>query len=299
MRILNLGSLNFDKVYDVSHFVVSGETILASNYAEFFGGKGLNQSLALGRAGADVTHAGAIGPDGQPFIDLLSQNRVDASLIQWVDTVSGNALIQSSDGHNCIVVYPGANQCITHEYIDKALEEFLPGDILLLQNEISCGDYAISRAKEKGMCVAFNASPITQDIFEFPLEKVDYFLINEVEGRALAQSNSDDYEIVLDQLAEKYPYAAIVMTVGGDGVYYRDSQQSLNHPAFKVQVVDTTAAGDTFTGYFLSAIAKELPIKEALCLASAAGALSVTQKGAANSIPILDDVLRFLDENTE
>ena len=149
------------------------------------------------------------------------------------------------------------------------------------------------------MCVAFNASPITQDIFEFPLEKVDYFLINEVEGRALAQSNSDDYEIVLDQLAEKYPYAAIVMTVGGDGVYYRDGQQCLNHPAFKVHVVDTTAAGDTFTGYFLSAIAKKLPIKEALGLASAAGAVSVTQKGAANSIPVLDDVLRFLDENTE
>lgn len=97
MRILNLGSLNFDKVYDVPHFVDAGEMILASNYSEFLGGKGLNQSLALGRAGADVTHAGAIGSDGQPFIKVLSENDVDAAHIQQVNTISGNALIQCAN----------------------------------------------------------------------------------------------------------------------------------------------------------------------------------------------------------
>lgn len=299
MRILNLGSLNFDKVYDVPHFVGAGETILASNYSEFLGGKGLNQSLALGRAGADITHAGAVGPDGQPLIDALSENNVHTALIQKVDTVSGNALIQCVNGQNCIIVYPGANHCITEEYIDRVVSEFSAGDILLLQNEISCGDYAITRAKEQGMYVAFNASPITPSLFEFPLDLVDCFLINEVEGKALVQTDTDDYEVVLDLLQAKYPNAAVVLTLGGEGVYYKDAQQTIHYPAYKVPVVDTTAAGDTFTGFFLMAIARDIPKWEALRLATAAGALAVTQKGAANSIPVLEDVLRFIEENAE
>ena len=299
MKILNLGSLNFDKVYDVSHFVNAGETILASDYSEFLGGKGLNQSLALGRAGAEVTHAGAVGPDGQPFIRILSENGVDASHIRHVDTVSGNALIQCANGQNCIIVYPGANQRITREYIDKMLERFSAGDILLLQNEISCGDYAILRAKKRGMLVAFNASPITSSIFTFPLEKVDYFLINEVEGRALSQTDTDRYECILEKLSEKYPNAAVVMTVGGEGAYYKDSRQVVRHFGYKVPVVDTTAAGDTFTGYFLTAIAADHPVEIALRLACAAGALAVTKKGAANSIPSLEEVLCFIEKDTE
>lgn len=179
------------------------------------------------------------------------------------------------------------------------MAEFSTGDILLLQNEISCGDYAIVRAKERGMVVAFNASPITQSLFDFPLENVDYFLINEVEGKALSQADTDDFKDILEKLSAKYPNAAIVMTIGGAGVYYRDSRQVVHHPAYKVPVVDTTAAGDTFTGFFLTAIAADHPVEAALRLASAAGALAVTKKGAANSIPSLEEVLCFIEKNTE
>lgn len=298
MRILNLGSMNFDKVYDVPHFAQAGATVLASDYAQFLGGKGLNQSLALGRAGADVTHAGVIGSDGQPFIDALSESNVQTAFIQNVDAPSGNALIQCAGGQNCIIVYPGANHCVTKKYIDSVVSNFSAGDIFLLQNEISCAEYAIKRAKEQGMYVAFNASPITQSLFDFPLELVDCFLINEVEGRAIAQAPAADHEQILALLHAQFPNAAVVLTIGGDGAYYMDAHQTIFCPAYRVSVADTTAAGDTFTGFFLAAISGEASKQEALRLATAAAALAVMKKGAANSIPILEDVLRFMEQNT-
>lgn len=298
MRILNLGSMNFDKVYDVPCFAQAGATVLASDYAQFLGGKGLNQSLALGRAGADVTHAGVIGSDGQPFIDALSESNVRTAFIQKVDTPSGNALIQCAGGQNCIIVYPGANHCVTEKYIDSVVSNFSAGDILLLQNEISCAEYAIKRAKAQGMYVAFNASPITQSLFDFPLELVDCFLINEVEGRAISQADTEDHEQILALLHAQFPSAAVVLTMGGAGAYYMDAQQRIFCPAYRVCVADTTAAGDTFTGFFLAAIARDASKQEALRLATAAAALAVTKKGAANSIPILEEVLCFMEQGT-
>lgn len=295
MKLLNLGSLNFDKVYDLHHFVTAGETMLADGFAEFLGGKGLNQSLALARAGADVTHVGAIGPDGKPFLEILTRNGVDVRKIKQVETVSGHAIIQSACGQNCIVVYGGANQCVDCEYIDDILSTFETGDLLLLQNETSNVGYAIAEAKRKGMLVAFNASPITQQMLEYPLEKVDYFLINEVEGKQLAATESNDYMVILEQLVRKFPHAAIVLTLGSDGAIYRDANQMTYNPSYKVSVVDTTAAGDTFTGFFLASIAQGRSVEVALRYASAAGALAVSKKGAANSIPKMDEVQFFLE----
>ncbi len=293
MRILNLGSLNYDKVYEMDHFIQEAETLLCKDYGEFLGGKGLNQSLALARAGAEVYHAGAIGTDGDLLKDCLDAAGVDTRYLQKKDTVSGHAIIQRSKGQNCIIVYGGANRCISREYITEVLADFGPGDLLLLQNEIPNVDFAIEQAKARGMEVAFNASPITEEILNYPLSLVDYFIINEVEGKALSEINSDDYEEIITALAEKFPAAAIVLTVGEHGVLYQRGNEKLKQAVFKVPVVDTTAAGDTFCGYFLTCIAKGLSVREALRIAGQAGALAVSRDGAAASIPTWSEVQQF------
>lgn len=290
MKILNLGSLNFDKVYRLEHFVSEGETISSKHYAEFFGGKGLNQSLAIARAGVEVFHAGAIGTDGEPLKKCLQDSGVNVSYLQQLDTVSGHAVIQNVDGKNCIIVCGGSNQCISTEYISEVLSHFDAGDILLLQNEVSNVAFAIRVAKERGMKVVFNASPITKELYQYPLELVDYFMINEVEGKALAGIESEDYEEILDALTAKFPQAAIVLTLGDQGVKYQDQKIAAEHGIYKVKVVDTTAAGDTFCGYFLAGLVKGLSVSEMLDIASKASSIVVSRMGAADSIPTWDEL---------
>lgn len=293
MNILNLGSLNYDKVYRVDHFVQGEETILARGYEAFLGGKGLNQSVALARAGAQVYHAGAVGSDGDALLEQLEQAGVDTSCLARLDTVSGHAVIQLCGGQNCIIVYGGANQDITEAYIDRVLERFGPGDLLLTQNETACVAYAMRQAKSKGMHVAFNASPITEELFTYPLDLVDYFLVNEIEGMALAHTKASDFGEILSLLAGRYQ-AAIILTVGAAGAYYRRGSEQYYEGIYNVPVVDTTAAGDTFCGFFLAALARGATPPEALKVASGASSLAVGKAGAANSIPTWQQVQEFL-----
>lgn len=293
MRILNLGSLNFDKVYNVSHFVSGGETILSRGYGEFLGGKGLNQSVALARAGAEVFHAGAIGPDGDALKAALKEAGADTRYLKQVDTVSGHAIIQNASGQNCIIVCGGANQCVTREQIRDTLADFGPGDWLLLQNEVSNVPFAMEEAKRRGMTVAFNASPITEELLSYPLELVDCFLINEVEGKALSGVQSDDFSVILEALAIRFPKAIMVLTVGEAGVLYREGNCRLQHGCYPVNAVDTTAAGDTFCGYFLSCLSRGMKPEKALETASKASAIAVSRHGAVPSIPIWDEVIAF------
>lgn len=295
MKILNLGSLNIDKVYSVAHFVSAGETIPSTKMEIFSGGKGLNQSIALARAGAEVYHAGAIGNDGERLRRELEAAGVDVRYLQTLNTVTGHAVIQlTPEGKNCIIISAGANGEITCAYIDLVIEAFSPGDLLLLQNEISNVDYAIRKAKERGMKIALNASPIDEKLLCYPLELVDYFLINEIEGSYLADMVSvQNRHEILRRLAEKFPNAAIVLTLGEEGVMYQYGQTVLEHGIYKVKAVDTTAAGDTFCGFFLAGVSKEKTAEECLQTASMASAIAVSRKGAANSIPTIDEVAGF------
>ena len=294
MKILNFGSLNIDKVYSVPHFVEAGETLSSSKMEVFSGGKGLNQSIALARAGAEVYHAGAIGPDGESLRALLADSGVHTDYLQTLPTVTGHAVIQlTPKGQNCIIISAGANGELTEEYIDKALEGFGEGDLLLAQNETNNVPYAMRRAKEKGMKIAFNASPISEALLSYPLELVDYYLINEVEGKALAGDAAQGNEEILAALKKRFPGAAIVLTVGKDGVLYQYGDERASHGIYDVPVADTTAAGDTFCGFFLASTAKGLPAAEALRMASLASSIAVSKKGAANSIPTWDEVEAF------
>ncbi len=290
MRILNWGSVNIDKVYTVEHFAAAGETISARRFDTFCGGKGLNQSIALARAGATVYHAGAVGPDGSALCSMLQEAGVDTRYLKTVKEQSGHAIIQNAGGQNCIIVYGGANRQLKERDADAALELFGPGDMLLVQNETACTPYIMRAAKQHAMKIAFNPSPFPTALEEYPLDLVDIFLLNEIEGRALAAVQCLTNEEILCALHQKFPYAAIVLTIGEQGALYQDTLQKLYQPALCVKVADTTAAGDTFTGYFLACLAKKLPVKTALNYAVQASGIAVSKKGAAPSIPFWDQV---------
>lgn len=280
-----------DRSYRVNHFVRAGETISASELGTSPGGKGLNQSVALARAGAEVYHLGAVGTDGGPLLEILRSSGVDPRFVRTLDGSSGHAIIQiTPDGENCIIIFGGTNRQITREMVDEALLFLEPSDILLLQNETSQGEYAIREAKQRGLRIAFNPSPITEDLLRYPLELVDCLLVNEVEGAALSGAFGGEPTQILSDLCRKYPQTSVVLTIGAKGVLFGKGEERERCGIYKVPVVDTTAAGDTFCGYFLSGTSRGLSVPEALKLASKAAAIAVSRAGAAESIPTLEEV---------
>ena len=292
MRILNFGSLNRDLVYSVDHAVLPGETLASSSMEPFCGGKGLNQSLALARAGAEVYHAGCIGSDGSDLLRLLQDSGVDTRHVHRADGPSGHAIIQvDGRGQNSILLFGGANQRISSEGIEEALEGFGENDLLVLQNEINGIASIMSLAHDRGMRIVFNPSPFNESIATYPLEKVDWFVLNEIEGEEL--TGEKDPEKILQAAREKFAGAKTLLTLGKRGAMYTDGTSVYTQPICPVSVKDTTAAGDTFLGYFF-ALLEEMGQQEALQWATAASAIAVSIKGAANSIPYRRDVADFL-----
>jgi ribokinase len=285
MRIVNFGSINIDYVYDVNHIVRSGETTESSNFARFAGGKGLNQSVALARAGSPVFHAGMIGSDGIFLKQFLDDQKVDATFVKIVDDqASGHAIIQVDEsGQNSIILFGGANRKFDEKYIGEVLNQFSEGDILILQNEINAIPYILKKAKSKGMKVFFNPAPMSREVLNYPLGCVDWFIVNEIEGSELTGETAP--EQIISSIVNRYPEASVILTLGEEGSIYADSQRTLRMAAEKVDAVDTTAAGDTFIGYFISEFAKLGDIEVCLKTATKAAALCVTRHGAADSIP--------------
>ena len=280
MKILSYGSLNIDNVYTVDHFVRSGETMSSLQMEVFSGGKGLNQSIALAKSGVSVWHAGAVGKkDGDFLLEQLEEVGVHVELISKLPVKTGHAIIQrNKEGQNCILLFGGANQQVTKEQVDDVMEQFSEGDFLILQNEISEIGYIMQKAHEKKMKIVLNPSPT------YPLAYVDYFILNEIEARDLCGHDETGDEL-LELLAEKFPMAKIVLTLGEDGAIYKDQETVIRQPIFKVDVVDTTAAGDTFTGFFIGGLVLGETPQTAMKNAAKASSIAVTRLGAAPSIP--------------
>lgn len=290
-KFLNFGSLNQDMVYSVDHCVRPGETTASSKLEFFCGGKGLNQSIALARAGAGVYHAGCIGRDGDSLIERLEENGVDTGLIKKCDIPSGHAIIQvDKDGQNSILLFGGANKQIEEKHIEEVLSNFNSGDRLFLQNEIGNVAGIINSASEKGMEIVFNPSPFGKEILSYPLEKIDWFIVNETEAAEL--TGESDPDKVLSVFSEKYPTAKILLTLGSDGSVCK-ADKIYRQEIFSVPIVDTTAAGDTFLGFFFALI-DDFGIEKAMRYASAASAMAVSRNGASSSIPQLSEVKDFL-----
>ena len=295
MKVLNIGSMNLDHVYNVDHIVQPGETEASFDMNVFLGGKGINQSMALAKAGVPVYHGGMIGEDGQPFLDACKEYGVNADHIKMIKGKTGHAIIQvDKNAQNCILLYGGANQMLTESYVDEVLNNFESGDILLLQNEVNQLPYIVDQAYAKGMQVALNPSPFNEKLKEVDMKKVSIFLLNEVEGGQITGMTEPDD--VLAKMREMFPNAKIVLTLGGDGAKYAEGDVTYHQPIFKVQAVDTTAAGDTFTGYFLAGLIDGMEIPDILKMSAKASSIAVTRKGAVQSIPVKEEVLEALKE---
>lgn len=289
MKILVFSSLNIDHNYYVKQIAKPKETIFAKEYNVVSGGKGLNASIALARSGVHVYLAGNIGNDAKILEKVLADNKVDTTYLNKVDEPNGHAVIQiDENGENSIFIYGGSNQSITTEYIDFVLSKFGKGDLLILQNEINNQIYLINKASELGLTIMLNPSPFNDDIYTYPLSKIDYFFINEVEGKGF--TNETDPLRILDELKVMYPKAKVVLTLGSIGAYYQDGDYRIFQEAFKVKAIDTVGAGDTFMGYFSYGLSQGFNPEKCLLLATKASSLTVQRKGAADSIPTLKEV---------
>lgn len=293
MRVLNFGSLNLDHTYTVDHFVQPAETMSVLNYQVNFGGKGHNQSIALAKAGVNTWHAGLVGQDGKSIKEHMNSYGVNTTYTQLINSPTGHAIIQvDKKGQNEIIVYAGANGCIDETYASTVLSNFGKGDMLLLQNEISCLPYIMQTAKRRGIKIILNPSPAGRTILSCPMDIVDIFVLNEVEGEALSGEKAPDR--ILAILKEKYTHAEFLLTLGKNGAVYASKQETIFKSIYSTKVVDTTAAGDTFTGYFFAWYLAGNTPEEALKVASMASSIAVSRPGAAASIPTKTEVLERL-----
>jgi ribokinase len=293
MKILVFGSLNIDLVFSVDHIVCPGETISSDSLEKSAGGKGANQAAALAKAGMEVYMAGKIGRDGTFLLELLQSYGVHTDYVKMYEGVTGQAFIQlDRGGQNSIVLYNGGNGAIEAAEIGRVLADFSAGDIILLQNEIPHTGEIIRVAHSRGMKICLNPSPYDEKISTLPLNEVALFFVNEIEGAALAGMSADSLvpgrgiPAILDILTARFPKSEIILTAGKDGAYYGHGKFRAKGEILDLPVKDTTGAGDTFTGYFIAARAKNIPIPEALQIACKAASFAVSRKGAMESIPL-------------
>lgn len=212
MKVLNIGSMNLDHVYTVDHIVEPGETQSSTQLQLFLGGKGMNQSVALAKAGVEVYQGGMIGADGGVFLDACREYGIHADYIRTVDARTGHAIIQiDKNAQNCILLYGGANQALTEAYVDEVISQFDKGDILLLQNEVNLMPYIVDRGHAQGMKIVLNPSPFDDKLKAVDMTKISLFLLNEIEGYQLTGCREPD--AIIDSIRERFPHAAVVLTL--------------------------------------------------------------------------------------
>ena len=292
-KLVNLGSLCIDNVYRVFAITGAGETVASSSHEVFPGGKGLNQSIAAARAGIEVVHVGCVGQDGEWLKETLAAEGVDVSGVRVVDAPSGHAVIQVNDaGENAIVIAGGSNRVLEGADVDGALARVEAGDWLMLQNEINDLDAVLRAAGQRGCQVAFNVAPVDGRESGYDLAAVRLLIVNEIEAAALAgvETDGSSWSTVLAALSARAPAAELVLTLGAEGLVYSGNGGSVSMPAYAVEAVDETAAGDAFIGFLMASLIRGDSMQHALRMGSAAGALAVTRAGAASSIPDPADV---------
>lgn len=285
MTIYNLGSINIDMVYQVPHLPTPGETLAAKVYSQGLGGKGANMSVATARAAAHVRHIGAVGADGRWAVERMLEYGVDTTHISELSAATGHAIINVDDaGENAIVLWAGANAQISVDQIGRALAEANTGDTLMMQNETTGQLASAKMAKELGLRVVYAAAPFDADAVTPLLPYIDLLVLNEIEAQQL--------EATIGKALGELPIDNAIVTLGGDGCrWYANSAKLVSDfPAIKVDPVDTTGAGDTFTGYVVAGLDRGMPMEQAIKLATQAGALMVTRLGAADVIPDLKEI---------
>ena len=284
MKILNFGSINKDFFYSVNDFVKPGETISSIRYNVKIGGKGLNQSVGISKAGQKIYHAGIINKDDTFILDKLKKWNINCENILLSNNPTGHAIIQvDKKGENSIIIHGGANHDINIKFIKSVLSKFDSGDILVLQNEINNIKEIIDRAHHKKMKIVFNPAPFNNEILSYDLNKISTLILNQTEGEALSKEKKPDG--ILKVLNSKFNNTEIILTLGEKGSLYSFKDELVKIKAHKLDTVDTTGAGDTFIGYYVAGIASKKSKKDNLNRASKAAAIATTKLGGAESIP--------------
>ncbi len=286
MTVWNLGSINTDIIYSMPHIPAPGETLASTARQVFLGGKGANMSVAAARAGAHVRHIGAIAEESTWTRDRLTEYGVDTRNIDIIDADPAQAIVMvADDGENAIILHQGANIAVPDVLIQQALAEASVGDWIVTQNETNGQQDALALGKELGLKVAYAAAPFSAEAVERVLPYLDFLILNEVEMDQLRDS--------LGKEAEELGVASVIVTMGSKGALLIEGGDRKEFPAIPVEPVDTTGAGDTFTGYVLAGLDRGLPIEQAITLATRAAALMVTRKGTADVIPDLSETNDF------
>ena len=303
-RAVVIGSINMDYVIDVQKMPVVGETLLCDNFEMIPGGKGANQAYALGKLGGTVTMLGAVGKDaaGQVLLQSLNSVGVDTTRMKQTDSAhTGTAFITvNADGDNSIIVVQGANKEVDTAYIDANIDVLKNCDLVLMQLEIPLETviYAAQKAKELGKTVVLDPAPARSDIPEELFACVDYIKPNEVElGVLVEDAKAEDHLRASANKLQSFGVKNVVVTLGGKGAYLCDENGS--ETCFSaddsVNVVDTTAAGDSFTAALAYGLSTGSGIRDAIDMAIAVSNVVVTKKGAQTSIPNMAEVEQYLE----
>ena len=290
--ILNFGSINIDNVYQVSRFPEAGETISSKSYEKILGGKGINQSIAIQRAGGDVKHIGFIGDDEWILNQILSMD-MKVDFISKCYGPTGHAIIfVDESGENEIIIHPGANNQFSKSQCFEILENFTSKDTwVVLQNEINLSVEIATKAKELGFKVCYSAAPFDSDHARKMLPHIDLLAMNETELKELQKSLGENvFNLDIDM---------ILVTLGSQGAELHLGNSTIKQSSFVNKAVDTTGAGDTFLGSFLACHNNGYVTEKSLEYAAAASSIQITRIGAAKAIPTFDEVQEFINERKE
>ena len=300
MSVLVFGSLNLDLVAYAKQLPTLGQTVTGEKLLRFPGGKGLNQAIAAKRSGSQVLMVGALGSDSEgDFLNqVLVAEKVDPRFISRVEVQTGIAVIEvSADAQNRILIIPGANATVKFDESYFSNPSLSKVCLAQLETPIIEVSKFLIKAKNARKITILNPAPI-QDLGSELITACDYLVVNESEasyltGNSVEKLNLNEARDIGKNLMSKGANAVLI-TLAENGSLYLDKRDEIYTPAFKINAVDTTAAGDAFCGAFATALAEGKPISYCLKFASAAGALAATKAGAVPSLPNSDEILSML-----
>ena len=298
-KICVIGSINMDLVVNVDEMPKKGQTLIGSNFKEVPGGKGANQAVAVSRLGANVCMVGKVGSDGfgQNLLNQLKNNNVDTKYIQIEEGASGIALITvDKNAENAIVVSPGANFKLAQKDIDNCIDAIKESNVVVIQLEtpIDTIKYALEKSKELDKFTILNPAPAVK-LGDDIIKNVDLLTPNETELEILSGvsiNNEDDILKAAQVMLEK-GVKKLIVTLGSKGSLYIDKENKIFKKSYKVDAIDTTAAGDSYTGAIAVSLSQGKNVEDAIDFASRVGALCVTKEGAQTSLPTIEEVLNY------
>lgn len=305
-KLIVLGSINIDHILNTTRFPKPGETITGHGYQIAFGGKGANQAVAAGRAGADIQFIAAVGDDemGKQVCAQLKQDGINIGSVKQIpNEKTGVALIfVNQQGENEIGIYAGANSAVTPEYLSNYHQDIINADAILMQLEtpLSTIETAVKLAKQHNTKVIVNPAP-AQKLSDEILQHIDIITPNETEAHFLTGievKNTHDAENAANYLHNK-GIAIVIITLGSKGAWISVEGQGQLINGYKVNAIDTIAAGDTFNGMLVTALLEDKSLVSAVQYAHAAAAIAVTRAGAQSSVPWRKEIENFIKQHSE